>query len=168
MNEIFDVDASAGTDPGIELAFLDRELERARPMWDALYFHQRKHGLLAEIPVGAFDEWSRSFSSVIGRFGFVIVASVGEADLGFCAGRMRPMPPYYGGGYAGYISDVFVSPTSRGLGIGRLLVEAGVRWFRERDVKRVELQVVWRNTQALKFYRRLGWVEDVVQLVKLD
>lgn len=137
-------------------------------MWVELYIHQKEHGLVADVPPGAFDEWSRSLASVVGRFGFVAVASVDDQDVGFCAGRMRPMPTYYGGGYAGYISDVFVDPSSRGLGIGRILVDAGVRWFRERDVLRLELHVVWRNERALQFYRRLGWIEDVVQLVKLD
>lgn len=147
---------------------LTENLEVVRSMWDGLYVHQREHGLLADIPDDAFDSWVKSFATINGRFGFVLVASVDGRDAGFCAGRMRPMPAYFGGGYAGYISDVFVSPDVRGAGIGRALVDGGVRWFRERDVKRVELHVVWANTQALGFYRRLGWVEDVVQLVNLE
>lgn len=152
----------------IRLRFLVGDLGCVRAMWDELYVHQKEHGLVADVPPGAFDEWSRSLASVAGRFGFVVVAAVDDLDVGFCAGRMRPMPPYFGGGYAGYISDVFVTPASRGLGLGRILVDAGVCWFRDRDVQRVELHVVWRNEQALQFYRRLGWIEDVVQLVKLD
>lgn len=137
-------------------------------MWIAFYIHQKEQGLLADVPSGAFDEWSRSIASVIGRFGFVLVASIDDLDVGFCAGRMRPTPAYYGGGYAGYISDVFVSQPARCLGVGKVLVDSGVQWFRERDVQRVELHVVWRNEEALRFYRRLGWLEDVVQMVKMD
>ncbi len=136
-------------------------------MWDGLYVHQREHGMLADLPDDAFDSWVKSIASINGRFGFVLVATADGRDAGFCAGRMRPMPAYYGGGYAGYISDVFVIPELRGVGVGRLLVDAGVQWFRDRDVKRVELHVVWGNTQALDFYRRLGWTEDIVQMVSI-
>ena len=153
---------------GVQLRYLGVELGCLSVMWNALYVHQRYHGLIANVPDTAFDDWTRSLSSVIGRFGFAVVASVENADVGFCAGRIRPMPSYYGGGYAGYISDVFVFESARGLGVGKLLVDSGVRWFRERDVQRIELNVVWKNEQALRFYRRLGWVEDVVQLVKMD
>jgi len=168
MTEQTDGPAVGAGGRDIRIRALDGGLEAVAAMWDALYEHQRAHGLLAPIPDGAFAEWARSLATVLGRFGFVTVASVDGVDAGFCAGRMRPMPPYYGGGYTGYISEVFVDPAARGLGIGRTLVDAGVRWFRERDVRRVELQVVWRNEAALAFYRRLGWVEDVVQFVLLD
>lgn len=153
--------------PEVRIRLLDGDLGCLASMWESLYVHQREHGLIAAVPENAFQEWERSQFSVNGRFGFAAIASRDDMDIGFCAGRMRPLPAYYGGGYVGYISEVYVNRSARGAGIGKLLVDFGVAWFQERGIHRVELQVVWRNEQALRFYRKNGWVEDLVQLVKM-
>lgn len=61
-----------------------------------------------------------------------------------------------GRAFAGIDGDrlemLFVAPDSRGRGLGRMLVEYLVR---ERGIRRVDVNE--QNTQALGFYRRLGF-----------
>jgi GNAT superfamily N-acetyltransferase len=152
-----------GTSP-IRLATAD-DLPRLRPLWDALYRQQQAQGMLLPVPPGAFEEWARSFAPVMGRFACVAIAERDGAVTGFVAGRIRTIPPFFGGGLAGFVSDVFVDESQRGHGLARKLLDLATEWFAARDVRRLELQVIVGNPGARGAYLRLGWKEELVQMV---
>jgi len=49
------------------------------------------------------------------------------------------------------------------LTVDRFLDHAA-KWFGDREIRRIELQVVSDNPRALRFYERLGWKRELVQL----
>jgi diamine N-acetyltransferase len=54
------------------------------------------------------------------------------------------------------ITDIAVTYTMRGKGIGRLLFEASLEWAKSQNAERLEL-IVWEfNREALTFYERRG------------
>jgi len=57
------------------------------------------------------------------------------------------------------LNRVVVDPAHRSRGIGRTLVEAGLRWAAERGAERMLLEVEWANEPALALYRGLGFAE---------
>jgi GNAT superfamily N-acetyltransferase len=57
-----------------------------------------------------------------------------------------------------YLEDLFVSPTHRGLGLGRELLATLARTCVERGYERLEWWVLDWNEPALGFYRSLGAV----------
>ena len=59
----------------------------------------------------------------------------------------------------GEILDVAVRGDCRGLGIGRLLVTAALRVFKERGCQRVYLEVRTSNQAAISLYLALGFRE---------
>ena len=59
-----------------------------------------------------------------------------------------------------WIEDVFVNEGSRGIGLGRGLVEAAVVRARERGCRRIELDVDEANDPALSLYESLGFSGD--------
>lgn len=144
------------------------DLVAVERMWRALYVHQAEHGLLVTVPEDGFDRWAASMRPALGRFACVFVASRDGADIGFLAGRVRPLPGHYGGETVGYVSDVYVDAAARGAGVGKALLAAAQEWFRTQGVRRLELQVIVNNEQARAFYRSLGWQEELVQMVWLD
>ena len=146
---------------------VEDDLSRLRPMWLSLYEHQRKNGMLIELPVDAFQHWSNSLIPVLGRFGCLFVAEDNGELVGFLAGRIRSLPQYFGGDQVGFISEVFVQDSHRSHGIGRRLVAKAVSWFNDQNITRLELQVITRNEGARRLYRQLGWVEELVQMVWL-
>ena len=85
--------------------------------------------------------------------------------IAFVAGRIRCLPPYFGSASVGAISEVFVSEAFRGGGIGRRLLALALEWFRSQRITRVELQVVSGNEAGLRFYRQLGWHDELHQMV---
>jgi GNAT superfamily N-acetyltransferase len=134
-------------------------------LWIALYRHQKDHGMLLDVSPSSFKDWAAAMTAVLGRFTCLFVAEQAGRPIGFLAGRIRSLPPYFGGFPVGFISEVFVDEAYRGKGIGRLLVAAAIEWFQTQKVWRIELQVLVGNTGARKVYRDLGWKEELVQMV---
>lgn len=143
------------------------DLEALRPLWRRFYDDQVARGMRMTVPANGFDEWVASLGPMIGRFGCVVLCETSGAVGGFVAGRVRNLPRHFGGGTAGYISEVWVEPHLRGQGVGAAMVEAAIAWFGGQGIRRVELQVVATNASAKRLYERLGFVEDLVQMVRL-
>lgn len=57
-----------------------------------------------------------------------------------------------------YLEDLFVRPASRGLGIGRMLLERLAAMAVERGCKRLEWSVLDWNDLAIGFYKSIGAV----------
>jgi len=141
------------------------DLLRIEALWLALYEHQTRNGMLLDLPTDAFRHWTESVNPLLGRFACLFVAEKSEELVGFLVGRVRALPPYFGGTQAGFISEVYVAEADRGHGLGRKLVLTGTRWFQELGLKRIELQVIMNNTPARNLYRQLGWSEELVQMI---
>lgn len=157
-------ETTANGDYQIRLAVPD-DLPRVESMWMALYEHQQQNGMLIQLPANAFELWLSSLKPLLGRFAWLfIIESDGEL-AGFLAGRVRSLPPYFGGAQVGFISEVYVSDDHRQRGLGERLVTTAMEFFRERGMARVELQVIMNNPAARKLYQRLGWSEELVQMV---
>jgi aminoglycoside 6'-N-acetyltransferase I len=59
----------------------------------------------------------------------------------------------------GYIEGLYVEPKARGLGIGRLLVEAGEKWAFENGIKDMATDTEIDNNENQKAYIALGYRE---------
>lgn len=148
----------------VRLAGAD-EIRGIEPLWRELYRHQSEHGMRLALPDSAFEAWVQSVVPFLGRFSVVVLAVDDGEQAGFVAGRTRTLPPYFGAGQVGAISEVFVGQRWRRLGVGRRLVERTIQWYREQEISRVELQVVSGNPEAVRFYERLGWQQELVQMI---
>jgi len=157
-------DSSSNSDLVLRHATVE-DLDRIQPMWQALYQHQFEHGMLLRLPDGAYDAWLKSIQPFLGRFASVVLAELNGEMVGFVAGRIRTLPPYFGSATIGAISEVFVSNQHRSRGIGQRLLAFALEWFAEQQITRVELQVVAGNPDGIRFYRQLGWHEELLQRV---
>lgn len=141
------------------------DLPQLDGLWRALYRQQHETGMLLTVPQDGFDAWVASLSPMLGRFAMVVLAEYEGRIAGFLAGRVRALPAYFGGQPAGFVSDVYVDPDFRRRGIAEAMVHAGIQWFEESGITRIELQVVVANEDARRLYRRLGWKEELLQMV---
>lgn len=83
----------------------------------------------------------------------------GEA-LGFvqlypCFSSIRAAPVFI-------LSDLFVAPSARGRGVGRLLMESAARLARATGAVGLELATARTNATAQRLYESLGWQRDEV------
>ena len=89
----------------------------------------------------------------------VAEATDGEA-FGFvqlypCFSSIRAAPVFI-------LSDLFVAPSARGGGVGRLLMEAAARFARATGAVGLELATARTNVPAQRLYESLGWQRDEV------
>ena len=94
------------------------------------------------------------------REGHSIIVAADENDsvIGFL--NVHWVPFIMLGSLEGYVSDVFVSPTSGGMGVGKALVERVVEEGKRRGCMRLML-TNGREKLSYKtgFYKKLGWTE---------
>ncbi len=87
------------------------------------------------------------------------LAEVDGQLVGQALARYNAHVPALGGIPLGRIEDVAVLPEYRGRGIGRALVLAAMRYLWQQGCRTMELTVDARNTQAIRLYRTLGFIE---------
>lgn len=56
-----------------------------------------------------------------------------------------------------YLFQMWVAPGYRRLGIGQMLVETVIAWGREKGASFLELGVTYRDSPAMRLYRRAGF-----------
>lgn len=92
--------------------------------------------------------------------GHSIIVAVDEGDtvLGFL--NVHWVPFIMLGSLEGYVSDVFVSPSSGGMGVGQALVERVIEEGKRRGCMRLML-TNGKEKLSYKsgFYKKLGWTE---------
>jgi ribosomal protein S18 acetylase RimI-like enzyme len=69
-------------------------------------------------------------------------------------------------GPAGVLHDVIVDPEHRGRGVGRLLIDAALGFFRSRGVPRVVLSTAERNEEAQRLFARMGFRRTMIEMTR--
>ena len=69
-------------------------------------------------------------------------------------------------GPAGVLHDVIVNPEHRGRGVGRLLLEAALSFFRSRGVPRVVLSTAERNEAAQRLFASKGFRRTMIEMTR--
>jgi ribosomal protein S18 acetylase RimI-like enzyme len=84
-------------------------------------------------------------------------AAVGFCQLypTFCSVEAKPIFALY---------DLYVQPSARQLGVGKLLLQAAEQHARENGLARMDLTTAKTNYPAQSLYESLGWVRDEVFL----
>ena len=92
----------------------------------------------------------------------VLLAQQGEVVLGLLSCSLRPN--LYHAGNSCLIEELVVTETARGLGVGSRLVSALLERLQESDCEEVSVSTLPDNHQAIKFYKKHGFVDEAVFL----
>jgi GNAT superfamily N-acetyltransferase len=84
---------------------------------------------------------------------------VGTVSVHLIDRAPRPVPSHR---WKGYVTSAYIEPTSRNLGLGRVLLDAAVAWARQRGAGSI---IVWPSKGSVSFYRRAGFTDaDALEL----
>jgi ribosomal protein S18 acetylase RimI-like enzyme len=112
--------------------------------------------------------WLESFHRTLGRFSVLYVAEMNSQLVGFTLGRIKRAPSYRGGVLVGEISDIWVDPQARRLGVGEGLTRLAVEWLMGQNVHSVEAQILEGNQSSWNLFDKLGFQSELRQVRLLN
>jgi ribosomal protein S18 acetylase RimI-like enzyme len=98
------------------------------------------------------------------RDGSVLVADDAGEVVGYIYVALEPLSWKELRGPAGFIHDIAVQEPSRGGGIAKQLLAAGLAWLRERGAPRAILWTAAPNEVAQRLFRGLGFRDTMVEM----
>ncbi|HEY95304.1 MAG TPA: GNAT family N-acetyltransferase [Dehalococcoidia bacterium] len=97
----------------------------------------------------------------------VLVSLDDQNVVGYSISQITRMPPFSRGKNIGVIYDMAVTASHRRKGIGKEMLDRIKAWFKERDIKRIEISVVTKNTIGNSFWREQGF-QDYEQILYIE
>jgi len=103
-----------------------------------------------------FEKSLRAF--MVSKKALVLVALDGDMLVGHSIAEISRFPPgYCSNPDYGHILEIGVRAKHRGKGIGTMLFNSMLAWFRSKGMKRVELRTEFKNDLAQSFWRGKGF-----------
>ncbi len=96
--------------------------------------------------------------------GVFVAEEEGGEVVGYVYAALEPLSWKELRGPAGFIHDIAVREETRGAGVARQLLAAGIEWLREQGAPRVILWSAAPNEGAQRLFRRLGFRETMVEM----
>lgn len=111
------------------------------------------------------------FGEYIGRLlteddSLVLVALHAEEVVGFGIARILEYPPVFEADKYGDLIDLGVTADYRRSGIGEMMLDSILEWYRSRGISRIELRVVPKNRIGYSFWRKHGFEECTHTLLR--
>lgn len=93
-----------------------------------------------------------------------LIAELNNVPLGFV--HIRTRNDDISGEISGTIPLLAVSPTSQGLGIGKLLMASAEEWVMSLGCRLIHLEVFANNSRANNFYQNIGFKPETLHMIK--
>jgi ribosomal protein S18 acetylase RimI-like enzyme len=91
------------------------------------------------------------------RKALLLVAEDHKDLIGYLLAKIEERPPVFELRRIGFISDTAVTGDIRNKGVGTRLYKESLKWFKKRNVDRVELIVATTNPISTRFWKKLGF-----------
>ncbi len=114
------------------------------------------------------EAWVDSFRRTLGRFSVVYIAELEGSVAGFMLGRVKRVAPYLGGVFVGELSDMWVEPQARRLGVGEKLSLVTMQWLAKQGVHSIEIQILEGNEPIWRLYEKMGFKPELRQIRMLS
>lgn len=104
------------------------------------------------------------------KFTKVFVAELNNNILGFIMisiSKINSKFIFENTSYVGNIVDLFVKKESRGCSVGKLLIDEANRFFKEMNIKLVQVNTMVNNLGGINFYKKTGFKEDYVSFINI-
>lgn len=136
---------------------VEADLPTIREMYILLNDHFYKTGYHLPQPEDIGNAYLDSFRRTLGRFTNAWVAEVNGQIAGYILCRVKRVPAYFGGVLVGELSDMWIIPEARRLGLGDRLSRIALEWLHQQGVHSVEIQVLNANDASWRLFERMGF-----------
>lgn len=103
--------------------------------------------------------------------GIIYIAEYGEKAVGFIAGILHDQTKENKLSVTdlrkeGRITELYVEESKRGQGVGKMLMEKLENYFKEKECGVVRVEVFEPNKLAYEFYKKVGYKDRVIDMMK--
>ena len=126
--------------------------------WEFILFHQDIDPIYTSLDgaiPGFIENHLRHFME--SEDGLVLVAVDGKKVVGYSLSEIHRISPGLKRDKYGYIDDMAVTLNYRRKGIGEMMFTEIMRWFRSKDIRRLELGTLAKNVVANSFWQKQGF-----------
>lgn len=107
-------------------------------------------------------------SAILSKHSCVYVAHTDEMIFGYIAGSQSEDDSYRTDSKMFALDDMYVLKESRNKGVGGMLYKAFYDWSIKQGANRWKVDVTFRNKKALRFYKKMGFLEGTIILEKTN
>jgi GNAT superfamily N-acetyltransferase len=147
------------------------DIDALAALWNGLMLHhvklygRDKRAENHELRRDAESVWRRyALKQMRSRNGLVLIAEDSGKPAGYSLNLIKPNIPVFRIRKLGHIADLYLEPGYRGKGIGKLLRDEAVRWFRKKGIKHASIAVHALNPASWKIYRKWGFSDYHVEM----
>jgi GNAT superfamily N-acetyltransferase len=91
--------------------------------------------------------------------GLVLVALDGDEVIGYSLSEIKDPPPGSSRSEYGYIHHMAVTEKYRRTGVGEMMFDEILKWFKSKSMDRIELDITSKNYVSGSFWGKLGFEE---------
>ncbi len=136
---------------------LERDLETVGDLWVELMSVHAALDPRFGVPRHGRTNYIRQLRKSIRDSNFRILVAVDDRRvIGYVLGYIGENPPIFPQPRFGFIADLCVTADYRRRGVGERLVQEICRWFRDRGLDCVQMNVAHHNPQSQAFWRKVG------------
>lgn len=96
-----------------------------------------------------------------------LVALQANKVIGFGIARILKYPPVFEADEYGDLIDLAVTADHRRSGVGEMMLDSILKWYRSRGISRIELRVVPSNRIGYSFWRKHGFKQCTHTLLRI-
>lgn len=97
--------------------------------------------------------------SILSKNSLLIVAIKDGKVVGYSNSRIDDYPPVFLLEKYGHILDMAVRSDHQRSGIGTKMLHENIRWFKTKNIKRIELRAVPTNPIGYNFWKKHGFID---------
>ncbi len=141
-------------------------ISQVKKLFVEMYDYYSQKGLTISLIKNGEELWMNSILPTLNRMNVLFVAVEEEEVVGFIYGYFSFTKDYMGSLKTGVIAETYVKQEIRKKGIGNFLVQAIENWFISKEVHSIELQVIFKNENAISFWEKHGYNKESFQFRK--
>ena len=96
----------------------------------------------------------------------LLVAEDGDKIIGFLLGSIKKRPSIFKLKRIGHLDELYVNRRYRGKGISSKLKDEFFKWLKKKEIKYVNLDVITLNKKAIKIYKKWGFNDHLIDMVR--
>jgi GNAT superfamily N-acetyltransferase len=140
------------------------DIDKLATLFFEYYQYLNAIGVPMKLAENGGQLWVETIKKSIGKTSMLVVAENKGIVSGFGQGLIKLGPDYLGNLKLGVVAHFYLDEKLRGGDAAKKMFEEMKKWFREKNVHSIELQVASKNEAGTRFWKKMGFETELEQM----